>query len=295
MIVVTGATGNTGKPLALALLAAGKNVRVVSRSAEKAAELIAKGAELAMGDPADHEFMRKTLSGATAVYAMVPMNWNPYSLLDHQKGHIDAIATAVKANGVKYLVSLSSVGTHLEKDSGVVFGLRYGEQTYDAIEGLNTLHLRATYFMENTLGQLDVVKNMGIMGSPVKPDLKLSMIAAKDIGEYAAKRLAALDFNGHNIQYLLGQRDVTYTEVAKIYGSAIGKKDLSYVEFPYEEFGKALTGMGASKSLVDNFDQFLRKLNEGRILEDTVRDSESTTPTSIEEFANIFAYLYNQK
>ncbi|MCK6604698.1 MAG: NmrA family NAD(P)-binding protein [Ignavibacteriaceae bacterium] len=295
MIVVTGATGNTGKPLALALLAAGKSVRVISRSAEKAAEFAAKGAEVAVGDPADHEFMTGALKGAEAVYAMVPMSWNPESLLDHQKAHIDAIAAGVKANGVKYLVSLSSVGTHLEKDSGVVFGLRYGEQTYNAIEGLSTLHLRATYFMENTLGQLDVVKNMGIMGSPVKSDLKLSMIAAKDIGEYGAKRLAALDFHGHNIQYLLGQRDLTYTEVAKVYGRAIGKEDLAYVEFTYEDFGKALAGMGGSKSLVDNFDQFLRKLNEGRILEDTVRDAESTTPTSIEEFANIFAYLYNQK
>lgn len=295
MIVVTGATGNTGKPLALALLAKGKNVRVISRSAENASELAAKGAEVAVGDPADHQFMTGALKGAEAVYAMVPMSWTPQSFFEHQKAHIDAIAAGVKANGVKHLVSLSGLGTHLEKDSGVVLGLRYAEQTYDAIDGLSTLHLRATYFMENTLSHLDLVKKKGIMGSPIKPDLKLGMIAAKDIGEYGAKRLSALDFHGHNTQFLLGERDLTYAEVAKVYGRAIGKEDLEYVEFSYEDFGEALSAMGVSKSVVDNFVQFIKKLNEGRILEKTVRDSESTTPTSIEEFANIFAYLYNQK
>ncbi len=295
MYVITGATGNTGKPLTLALLEAGKNVRVISRSADKAADLKAEGAEVFTGDPTDPHFLAEAFNGARAVYAMVPMSWNPVSFFDHQKAHIDAIAEAVKVSGVRYLVSLSGVGTHLERDSGVVLGLRYGEKTYDSIPGLNTLHLRATYFMENTLGLIDVVKNTGIIGSPIKGDMKLSMIAAKDVGLYAAKRLAALDFTGNNIQYLLGQRDVTYNEVAKIYGAAIGKPDLAYVEFPYEEFGKALAGMGASNSVIENFDQFLRRLNEGKILEETVRDSESTTPTSIEEFANTFAYLYNLK
>lgn len=295
MYVITGATGNTGRPLAQALLAAGKKVRVVSRSAEKARELTGMGAELILGGPADTTVLKKAFAGATAVHAMIPPDWSQQDFTSYQVGVADAIAGALQGSGVKYVVSLSSVGVHLDKGAGVVAGLRYLEQKLDAIPGLNTLHLRPTYFMENIFGQLGVIRAMGVMGSPVKGDLLMNMVATKDIGAYAAKRLLALDFSGHNVQYLLGQRDLTYSEVARIVGSAIGKPGLKYVEFPYDELKKALMGMGATASLADNMNTFVRSLNEGRVLEDAKRTQESTTPTSIEDFSRTFAYAYGQQ
>ena len=294
MYVITGSTGNTGKPITLALLNAGKKVRIISRSAEKAKELTDKGAELFIGDASNIEVLTKAFQGATAVYAMIPPDWSAPDFTKHQIKHADAIAQALQKAGVKYVVSLSSVGTHLEKDSGVVWGLRYMEQKFNAIPGLNTLHLRPTYFMENSLGMVDVIKNLGIMGSPVKADLKMNMIATKDIAAYAAKRLLALDFTGQNIKYLLGQRDLTYSDVARVFGAAIGKSDLKYVEFPFEEFKKTLLNMGASSSMADNMNTFIKSMNDGKVLEDAKRTTESTTPTSIEEFAKTFAYVYNK-
>lgn len=295
MYAITGATGNTGKPLALALLQAGKKVRIISRSAEKAKELVDKGAELFAGDTSSADLLAKAFAGATAVYAMIPFEWTTPDYTKHQMKHADAIAAALQKNGVKHVVSLSSVGAHLEKDSGVVLGLRYMEQKFNAIPGLNTLHLRPTYFMENAFGMIDVIKNMGIMGSPVKADLRMNMIATKDIAAYAAKRLLALDFSGHNIQYLLGQRDLTYNEVTKVYGAALGKPDLKYVEFGFDDFKKAFMQMGASESLADNMNTFIKALNEGKVLAEARRGAASTTPTSIEEFATMFTYVYNMK
>lgn len=294
MYIVTGATGNTGKPLALALLGAGKKVRIISRNAEKARELTAKGAELILGDHADPAVCMKAFQGATAVYAMIPVDWAVPDYFGYQKRYIDALTGAMEKSGVQYVVSLSSVGTHLEKESGVVFGLRHMEQRFNAVKGLQTLHLRPTYFMENTFGMMGVIKAMGVMGSPVRSDLRMNMIATKDIAAYAAKRLLALDFRGHNIQYLLGQRDLTYSDVASIFGKAMGINDLKYVEFSYDDFTKALMGMGASKSLSDSMNEFIRALNAGKVLQDAQRTPESTTPTSIEEFAKTFAYVYNK-
>jgi uncharacterized protein YbjT (DUF2867 family) len=287
-----GASGNTGKPLAMALLKAAKKVRILSRSEEKVKELKAAGAEVMIGDSNDAGFLTKAFTGATAVYTMIPPDWTAADFTNYQRKYADAIAEAVQKSGVKYVVSLSSVGTHLEEHSGVVFGLRYMEQKLDAIPVLNTLHLRPTYFMENTLGQVGVIKQMGVMGSPVKADLKLNMIATKDIADYAFKRLNALNFHGSNIQYLLGQRDLTYKEVASVLGKAIGKPDLQYSEFPPEAFKMALMQMGASESLADNMNKFIGHLNKGKVLEDANRDAENTTPTSIEEFAHTFAYVF---
>lgn len=72
MYVIMGATGNTGKPLALALLNAGKKVRVLSRDAEKAKDLVNKKAELLVGDSSDSNFLTKAFTGTDAVYALVP-------------------------------------------------------------------------------------------------------------------------------------------------------------------------------------------------------------------------------
>jgi uncharacterized protein YbjT (DUF2867 family) len=293
MYVITGATGNTGKPIALSLLEAGKKVRIISRNAEKAKELTDKGAELFTGETSDAEFLKKAFSGATAVYAMIPMDWQTQNYTEHQLRHINAISAALSACKVKYVVSLSSQGAHLESNSGVVLGLNKMENIFNAIGGLNTLHLRPTYFMENSLSMVGLVKQAGIMGSPIKADLSFPVIATNDIASYAAKRLQALDFNGHNTQDLLGARDVTYPEMAKVYGAAVGINDLHYIEFSPVDFKNSMIQMGASESIADNLNEFIKAMNEGRALSAAKRDAESTTPTTIEDFAHIFRYVYN--
>ncbi|MBI5475984.1 MAG: NmrA family NAD(P)-binding protein [Ignavibacteriales bacterium] len=294
MYVITGATGNTGRPIATALLNTGKRVRIISRNQEKAKDLVSKGAELFVGETSDIKLLTEAFRGADAVYAMIPPDFTAPDFYKHQTKHADAMAEAVKQEGVKYVVSLSSVGTHLEKESGVVFGLRYMEQKFNSIPGLNVLHLRPTYFMENSFSMIEIIKKMGIMGSPIKSDLRMNMIAAKDIAEYAAKRLSSLDFSGKSIQYLLGQRDLTYSDVARIFGNEIGKQDLKYIEFSFDEFTKAMVGMGASPSMAENMNTFIKSMNEGKVLAEAKRTPQNTTPTSIEEFAKTFAYLYNK-
>jgi len=294
MYVITGATGNTGKIIASKLLEAGKKVRIISRNAGKAKELTDKGAELFIGDTGNAELLKKAFNGATAVYAMIPIDWQTANYTDHQVKHASAIAEALRECKVKYVVSLSRQGAHLESGSGVVLGLHKMENIFNKIEGLNTLHLRATYFMENSLGMVGLVKNAGIMGSPVKADLSFPVIATKDIAHYAVKRLLALNFSGHNIQNLLGAREVSYPEIAKVYGAAIGKKDLNYVEFSYSDFKNSfMQQMGTSENVADNFNEFIKEMNEGKVMANAKRDQESTTPTTIEEFANTFRFVYN--
>jgi uncharacterized protein YbjT (DUF2867 family) len=292
MYVITGATGNTGKVIASTLLEAGKKVRIIGRDAEKAKELTDKGAELFQGSTDNIELLKNAFDGATAVYAMLPMNMKAENYTAFQMKHANAIAEAMESCKVKYVVSLSSQGAHLESGSGVVLGLHKMEQLFNKIEGLNTLHLRPCYFMENTLGMVGLIKESGIMGSPIKGNLSMPVIATKDIADYAAKRLLALDFEGNNYQDLLGARNVTYAEMAKVFGAAIGKPDLNYVEFPYEDFKGAFMGMGASESVADNMNEFLERVNAGDVFF-AERTKESTTPTTIEEFSRTFSYVYN--
>jgi uncharacterized protein YbjT (DUF2867 family) len=294
MYIISGATGNTGKPISLALLKAGKKVRVVGRNKDKLNELAAKGAEVVVGDLMDRELLKKTFTGATAVYAMIPPNFMAADFRAFQNRIAESFAQAIEAAGIKFAVTLSSVGAHLPQKAGVVQGLYDMEQRFNQIKGLNVLHLRPTYFMENLFGQIGTIKQMGIMGSPVKSDLSFPLVATRDIAEVASRRLLALDFKGPgNVEYVLGPRNLSFTEIAKILGSVIGKSDLKYMEFPFAEARKAMiSGWGLSESAADAMNEFMDSMNNGLVFSDSRRSAQNTTPTSLEDFSKIFAGVY---
>ena len=102
-----------------------------------------------------------------------------------------------------------------ERNKAIV-GLHSSEQKLNAIEGLNVLHLRAAYFMENNLAAISMIQEMGIFGHALLPDLKLPMAATRDVGNYAAKRLLDLDFPGKQTCELLGERDLSMAEATAI-------------------------------------------------------------------------------
>src|SRR6202008_5129990 len=107
----------------------------------------------------------------------------------------DAIAKAVENSGLRYAVDLSSYGAHVPEGTGPVTGLHSSEQKLNAIKDLSVLHLRAAYFMENNLAAIGMIHGMGIFGNALLPDLKLPMIATRDVGAYAAQRILHLDFS----------------------------------------------------------------------------------------------------
>lgn len=180
--------------------------------------------------------------------------------------------------------------------TGPVAGLHYLEQELNQIDGLNVLHLRAGYFMENTLAQIDIIQKMGMTVGPLRPDLKLPMIAAQDIGEAAANALLTLNSNQKQTRELLGQRDISMSEVAQIIGKAIGKPDLRYVQAPDEQVRPALIQIGMSPNMADLLLEMSASLNSGHMRALESRSSQNTTRTSYETFVTEeFAPLYEGK
>ncbi|MEK7704887.1 MAG: hypothetical protein AAB426_08005, partial [Myxococcota bacterium] len=195
--------------------------------------------------------------------------------------------------GTSHVVTLSSVGAHLGSGVGPVCGLYDMEKSFTAyLPKANVLHLRPTYFMENLLGNLGMVKSMGILGTPLAADVAMPFIASRDIGAVAAKRLLELDFKGHSVQELLGARDLTMNEVTRALGTAIGKPELKYVAVPYDEAKQGLQQMGLSEEIADMYVELSRAFNEG-MRPTQARSASTTTPTTVEEFGKtVFAPAY---
>ena len=182
---------------------------------------------------------------------------------EDQERQSDAIAKAVKESGLRYAVNLSSYGAHVPKGTGPIAGLHSAEQKLNAISGLNVLHLRAAYFMENNLAAIEMIHGMGIFGHALLPDLKLPMIATRDVGEYAAQRLLDLDFSGKQTRELLGERDLSMAEVTAVIARGIGKPDLRYQQFPYDQMQQALTQAGFSPKKAAVYIEMFQAINEG--------------------------------
>jgi uncharacterized protein YbjT (DUF2867 family) len=296
MFVITGASGKTGGAAAEKLLSHGQKVRVIGRDATRLERFTQKGAEAFVADVTDAGALKKAFSGAKAVYAMNPPNISAPDVRAYQERVNDALAAAIKDSGVAHVVALSSVGADKSDKVGPVVGLHNMEKKLEAIAGLNAVFLRAGYFMENVLSQVGVIQSFGTVAGPIRPDLPLPMIATRDIGAAAADILLKLDFAGKQSRELLGARDVTYTEVAKIIGAGIGKPDLTYQQLPATQLKPALMQMGMSSNMADLLLEMSDALNSGYMKARETRSPRNTTPTTIETFiTDTFVPAYRGK
>ena len=284
MYVVLGASGHTGHIVAKNLLARGQQVRVVGRNSGRLQPLAAQGAEIFAGDIADPQAMIRAFEGAHSAYVMIPPNPASPDFAGFQERASEAVAGAVGKAGVKHVVSLSSVGADKASGTGPVAGLHRLEEKLNRVESANVLHLRAGYFMENTLPQAGVIRKLGNVVGPVRADLKLPMIATRDIGEAATDALLKLDFRGKQSRELLGQRDLDYNEVAAIIGTAIGKPGLGYRQLPDEQMKGALVQIGMSENFAGLLLEMAGALNSGRMRALEPRTKANTTPTRFETF-----------
>ena len=295
MYVVLGASGNTGHVVSKNLLARGQKVRVVGRNAAHLQPLAAEGAEIFIGDATDASALTKAFYQADAAYVMIPPNPTSNDVRAYQDRVSDAIVAAVRNAGVRNVVSLSSFGAERPSLTGPVVGVHNLEQKLNQIDGANVLHLRAGYFMENTLPQAGAIRMLGTAVGPVSANLKLPMIATCDIGAAAADALVRLAFRGKQTQELQGQRDLDYTEATTIIGKAIGKPDLGYIQAPDNQVRAAMVQMGMSENVAGLILELAAALNAGHMRALEPRTASNTTPTKFETFvAECFVPAYQQ-
>jgi uncharacterized protein YbjT (DUF2867 family) len=293
MIVITGATGRTGREAVNALLEKSAKLRLVGRDAKRLQPLLQNSAEPFVGDIGDTSFLTRAFEGATAVYLVVPEDTSQPDLRAHQERVTDSFASAVTKARVPYVVAVSSIGAQHAAGTGPIVGLHNMEQKLNGIPGLNVLYLRPGYYMENLMLSLAPLCSMGMLPGGMQGDFAMPWIATRDIGAYAARRLHSLSFSGSSVQELHGERDLTMNEVAAIVGNAIGKPELRYQQVPFSALEAALVQMGMPSKNVALLIEMWNGANKGLVVPQERRSPENTTPTTLEAFtAQVFAPAY---
>jgi uncharacterized protein YbjT (DUF2867 family) len=298
MYVITGATGRTGSIVANYLLEKGQMVRVIGRNAEHLAPFASKGADTFIAEPTDQSALTEAFTGAKAVYVMLQPNYIATSsnFRAHQDRIMDAIIPALEKAQVKYAVSLSSWGADKSAGTGPVAGLHQLEQRLNRIANLNALHLRAGYFMENTLSQVDTILARGVAAGPFSPNVRFPFIATRDIGLAAGEALLKLDFHGKQVRELHGNQNLTMLEVAAIIGKAIHHPGLAYIQDSKERTRQDLLELGFSEHIIKLIFEVADAMNSGYIRMLEPRSADNSSPVSYETFVREeFLPLYELK
>jgi uncharacterized protein YbjT (DUF2867 family) len=210
MIVVTGATGNVGRPLVQTLAAAGEQVTAVSRGAP--ATDTPEGVRHQQADLTEPESLKPVLDGADALFLLVVgagEHLNPRDILD--------VATAGEIRRV-VLLSSQAAGTRPQSPSHSPLG-----RIEDAVRrsGLEWTILRPGGFASNAFAWAQTIRTQRLVAAPFG-DVRLPAIDPADIAEVAAAVLRDGSHAGRTYE-LTGPAPISPREQAQAIGDALGE------------------------------------------------------------------------
>ncbi len=290
---VMGATGHIGQVLTEKLLEKGHTVKALGRDEKKLSGLKAKGAQTFSPAFDDAKALAEAFKGSDGVFVMIPPSYAAEDFAAYQDHTGEAIAKAIQDSGVKHVVSLSSIGAEQPSGTGPIAGLYRQEQRLNKLSGVHILHIRPSSFMENQYWSIPVIKTAGVNGSPAPGNFPIPTVATQDIAVKVAELLDQLQFTGREAFDFTGPQEYTLTQVTTALGKAIGKPDLAYVQFSYDDVKKGMVGSGMKPGMADLMIEMHKAGNEGKLHPTQNLTGEHRGKTTIEEFAKGFAGAYS--
>ena len=111
---------------------------VVRRSPKNLKGLVEVGANTAIGDMGDGAFLTEAFAGADGVHRMLPPLWDSGGQKKQSVRYAEKFSSALRANGVKNAVFVSSYGAPRLHDAGAISGMGLAEVVLtEALDKLN--------------------------------------------------------------------------------------------------------------------------------------------------------------
>ncbi|OMC15313.1 MULTISPECIES: NAD(P)H-binding protein [unclassified Mycobacterium] len=238
-IVVTGATGNLGRPLVAELAAAGARVRAVTRTPDAAGFPSSVDAVASAAD---------AIAGASAVFL------NSRALGAELP---DVVAQCVAA-GVTKLVALSAINADddFSRQPSRFRGDRNKEVEQLAVDsGLAWVSLRPTVFATNFAGMWSAQIRAGDVVAGPYAAASTAPIVEADIAAVAARALLTDELVGQRIP-LTGPQAFTNVELVNVIGAVLGRP-LRYQEVPADVVRQRFIGLGFGAEFADAYTSML--------------------------------------
>jgi NAD(P)H dehydrogenase (quinone) len=287
IVLITGATGDTGRAAAKESIALGLNVRALVHKQDARSEALkALGAEIVIGDLLEIDTVRNAMAGAASAYFVWPV----------QPGLIHAtvnFAQAAKEAGVSTLINLSQRSARRESKSDSCRDSFIAEQVLNW-SGLAVIHLRPTYFLEWLLypWQLPFLKQ-GILRLPVGRG-RHSPIAAVDQGRAIAALLKEPGAHIGKTIPLSGPIEMDHEQMARELSEALGRK-IVFQDLPIDEYCESIAGLGVPPYVVQHFRGAMDDYQHGVMsgADDNVEQLTGRRSMTVGEFAHAHADILN--
>lgn len=277
MIVVTTPTGSIGSQLVKLLIAANETVRVVARHPEKLPPEVRDRVEAVQGSSDDEGVLNGALAGAESLFHLVPPYSRAPNVTEHYLQFTRPACAAMKRNGVSRVVTVSGVGRRVHAKAGAVTATFAKDDEFERAG----VHVRALWcpgFMENLLRSVESMRTAGVIACPNRPDVKMPLVATRDIAASAARLLRDRSWTGSGGLAVLGPEDLSMNDIAAITGEVLGRP-LRYEQTSAAAYKAQFLKRGASEdfaqSLLDMYEAKDRGLDNSE-----PRTLETSTPTS---------------
>lgn len=234
-IVVTGATGNVGRPLVAELVAAGARVRAITRT-PKTAGLLSRAEVI--------EAVADALPGASAVFL------NSRALGDS----LAAVIAECRRTGVTKLVALSAINADddFSRQPSRFRGDRNKEAEQLAVDsGLAWVSRRPTVFATNFVGMWAAQIRAGNTVAGPYAAASTAPIVEGDIAAVAARALLTDDLVGQRVP-LTGPQAFTNSELAEVLGAVL-RRPLQYQEIPADVVRRRFIDLGFGADFADAY------------------------------------------
>lgn len=221
-VLVAGATGRLGGPLADSLIDRGHRVRALTRDPGSAAagRLRRRGADIVAGDLDDPPSLRRAAAGADAVFVLSTPHHGTGPAAEARQAI--GLADAAVASGAGYLVYASAAGALRAPGVPMLDSKRQVEEHLATLPVPHAV-IAPAYFMDN----LDYPWNRAVLRAaqwplPLPPDRTVQLIPAIDMARFAAVVIEQPgDFAGHRVE--LASDEVTGPQAAHILSEVLGR------------------------------------------------------------------------
>jgi len=264
-ILVLGATGTIGNEVVKALAKKDIHFKAAVHNASKAENLkkISPKIEIVEVDLYNPASLAKAFVGIESIFVLTP----PGQTMTPTE---NIVSEAKKAH-VKHFVRLSAFSA---EDPKWVWGqehIKAENLLHDS--GIPTTVLRPSYFMTNSFGSLQTIKEQGKIYAATG-NTKINQIAPSDIGEAAAIVLTTSGHGGKTYQ-LVGPDSFTTAEVAKVFSDLLGK-EVQYVPIDDEALRKQ-AGTFLPPASIDPFINMYQRFRDGIYSSNASKDLKTLT------------------
>ena len=246
MLLVTGATGETGRYTVRHLLEKGHAVRaMVHKEDERSQTLRNWGAEIVVGDLLNHDDAIRATSGTSAAYFCYPV----------RPGLIQAtayFADAAKRAGVGIIVNMSQISAREDSKSHAARDHWIAERVFDW-SGVATTHLRPTFFSQWLLYESfrRTIVEQSVINLPYG-DGRHAPIAAEDQARFIAAILLEPAEHIGKTYTLHGPIEMNQAEIAAAVTNVIGRK-VTYQPLTISQYRKQLEAADLPEFLIQHF------------------------------------------